>query len=893
MTDDAIGPRKPALAPRIADLRQRLDLIRQQARRRMEHGATGLQIATGLSEGCDELVLSLWSEALSACSAVERESLAGSSAIIAVGGSGRAELAPYSDVDLLFLYQPRVEELFARLVTDVVRDCWDAGLKLGHSVRTVRDAVQAARQDIQFATALTESRLLHGSEALLAELMRRFQRHVLRGRKRQFLQQCVAGREAERKDAGGAVLQLEPDIKRSFGGLRDLHLIRWIGFANDGVSDLESLRLRGRLSNDDAHRLATAYDYLMTLRIDLHLASQREDDVLTRDHQLRITEERQIAGTAGQRPVERFMQDYFRHSMTIAEMANRFVARSARPGWPWRIVQFLMTIRIDDIYRVGAGRIDVPRRHQAKVAGSLEEILQLYLTAARYRVIPPDALQERIKQQVPHLSDALSPESRRRFLQFLSTTGKLGALLRSLYHIGVLELVLPAFRHARCLLQFNQYHSYTVDEHTLRTIEIAETFDADRGPIGTAYRDIRHKEILHLALLLHDAGKGFEEDHSEVGRQLALDAADRFQLNDSQRDLLVFLVHRHLLMSEMALRRDASDPQVLLNFSHEVGSPETLKLLFVLTAADITAVGPGVWTGWKAELLTSLYERTMEWLSGQTGRLDVAARLESLRRDVAGRLREFSAEELQRRLDSTPAHYLLSTPSDRIAADLRIVAARQPDDIHIEGRYDAETDTVAYRVITHENVATGCFHKLTGVLTAQRMEILTAGICTCQDGVIIDAFQVVDHDHAGEVPDFRLAEIAAVVRRVLSGQVDVESLIASRRRQFGPARHVGPLSNLPMRVVIDNDWSDRYTIIEVFAHDRPGLLYLLARTIFQLQLSVVRAQISTHFDQVVDAFYVTDQRGRKIDEESTQQAIHDRLVEEIARFEQTAAVAVG
>jgi [protein-PII] uridylyltransferase len=865
-----------------------LESLRSQARQRFQRGATGTQIAGGLSQGFDEIVLVCLEDALQACSSQEIDLLRASAAVTAIGGSGRGETAPYSDVDLLFLYQPEVEDLFARIVAEVVRSAWDSGLKLGHSVRTVAEAVQAARGDIRFATALTDLRPLWGSTLLTDEMGRRFRRGVIQGRVHQFRTEGIAAREAERQDSGGAVLQLEPDLKRSFGGLRDLHLIRWIGFAHYGVSEIDSLRLRGVLSRDDARRLAAAHDYLLGLRINLHFHSGKPDDVLTRDHQLRIAQERSIAGAGGQLPVERFMREYFGHSLAVAEIADRFVALHQRPSWPRRWFDFVMTIRIDDIYRIGPKQLDIPRRFRAAACSTLEGALAIYLTAARYRVEPASAVTALIREQAPHYSERLSVDATRTFLQILATPGKLGRLLRSMYHAGVLEAVLPEFRHTRCLLQFNQYHSYTVDEHTLRAIEIVESFEGDSGPVGQAYRDIRRHEILHLALLLHDAGKGFPEDHSEVGRRLAEQTATRLQLTDSRRELLVFLVHRHLLMAELAFRRDATDPKVLLIFSHDVGSPETLTLLFVLTAADLCAVGQGVWTSWKAELLVGLYERTMQWLSGQSHLLQETARLDAIRREVllalAGRQSEDSTV---RRLDSVPAHYLLATPPERIAADLQIVAERRPEDIHVEGRYETETDTVAYRVITHENVVRGCFHKLTGVLTAQRMEILAAGICTSADGVIIDSYRVVDHDYEGQVPAFRIDEVAAAIRRVLTGQVAVEKLLHSGRR-FGPSRFRGPLSNLQLRVVLDNDWSDRYTIIEVFAHDRPGLLYLISKTIFELQLSVARAQISTHFDQVVDAFYVTSSAGRKIEGEERLKEVHDRLTAEISRFEQSA-----
>ncbi len=885
------GSQEPRPAPHSGTApayRRRLESLREQARKRFENGATGIQIAGGLSAELDRLIIEMWDDTLRRFSPADRQLLTERTAIAAVGGSGRGEMAPYSDVDLLFLYQPAVETLFSQLTGALIRDFWDAGLKVGHSVRSVRDAAGAARQDIQFATSLVDLRPLCGSTPLVEQLARVFRRDVQRSRRDAFVTECIRSRQTERQEAGGPVLQLEPDIKRSFGGLRDLHLIRWIGFAHYGAGDVDSLRLRGILSKEDARRMSSAQDYLLALRINLHFNAGRPHDVLTRDDQLRISRERAISGTEGLRPVECFMQEYFRHSLFVAEMADRLVARHQRPAWPKRIVDFLMTIRIDDVYRIKPQWVTIPRRFRSTACGTIEGTLRLYLTAARYRVMPEHELTEWIKQQSPYYSINVSPEAQAMFLQILATPGKLGPLLRHMFSTGLLEAVLPPFAHIRCLLQFNQYHSYTVDEHTFRTIEIAEGFETDAGPLGQAYREIRHKEILHLALLLHDAGKGFPEDHSLVGRQLAMQAAQRFQLAEPQRELLVFLVYRHLLMAELAFRRDATDPGVLLNFSHDVGSPETLKLLFVLTAADVSAVGPTVWTSWKAELLQNLYRKTMLLLSGQTHFLEETTRLNAIRAEVVPLVADgFSESEAKQRLAQFPAHYLLSTSSDRIAADLRIIARRRPDEIHVEGRYEPETDTVAYRVITHENVVSGCFHKLTGVLTSQRMEILSAEICTSQEGAIVDSYRVLDHDHAGAVPAFRIDAVADAVRRVLTGGVDVQSLLNPRRR-FGPSRLQGPVSNLPMRIVIDNDWSDRYTAVEVFAHDRPGLLYQIARTIFELDLSVARAKISTHFDQVVDAFYVTDARGAKIEDAGQLQRIHDRLAEEINRFEQAA-----
>ncbi len=885
---DSAGPPDTSLDA-LAALRQRVDAIRETARKRLAQRATGIQIAAGISEATDLFVVDLFQQALRKFPPPIQQALATQSAVVAVGGSGRGDVAPYSDVDLLFLHAPTVPREFNIAVAETVRACWDAGLKLGHSDRTPADTLRMARQDPQFATTLVDARCLWGAADLFAPMLRRYWLSIVARRRRSFIESCILEREKERIEHGATTQQLEPDVKRSLGGLRDLHLIRWIGAARYGVSDFDSLKLQGAFSTGDARRLVHAHEFLTSVRISLHLAAGRPHDVLTRDDQLRIARERQIEGTAGQRPVERFMQQYFEHSTAIAEIARRFVTKHRGRPMANRFWNYVVSHRVDDIYSVGPETIDVPRRHRARVCRSLEDVLRLYQAAALHRVQIEPTLAEQVKTAAATWqTDDLSPDAARLFLSMLGRPGQLGALVRSLYETGVLERVLPCLRHIRCLLQFNQYHHYTVDEHTLRTIDTVESFGTQETPLGQAYRAIPHKELLHLALLLHDAGKGFEEDHSEVGRRLAWDAAVRLGLPEHQRDLLVFLVHRHLLMATLAFRRDTSDPEVLLNFNYEVGSPDALRMLYVLTASDISAVGPGVWNDWKAELLTAFYDRCMIWLSGKSYLFEEPTRLQRVLGDVLRQINPPETEQQQwkQRLDALPTHYVLATPPAQIAQDLQLAHGLNPEEIHVASQYDAETRTVDYRIIARESVGTGCFHKLTGVFSAKRMEILNAQICTTADGLIIDSYRIRDYDHAEEVPEFRREEVAGFIRQALRGELDIETLFRSRSR-FSPNATQGPVSNLPSRVVVDNETSDRYTIIDVFAHDRPGLLYRIARALFELQLSVVLAKISTHFDQVVDVFYVTGEGGRRIGDTERLKQIRQRLIESIAAIEET------
>lgn len=886
-----IEPAMPLTDPqlRLKQLRAEVEAIRAHARLLFDGEATGIQVAAAISEATERFLIHLFRETLNRVAPGHAERIERNVAMVAVGGTGRGELCPYSDVDLLFLVRPSERQAVGDCLSEVVRQYWDAGLRLGQAVRTVADTVALARQEIDVSTALVEARLLWGSRSLHEHLMVLFQKKLIRSRTSAFIDECVAARAKERSEFGSAVKQLEPDVKRSPGGLRDLHLMRWVGFARYGASDVESLRLLGALSREEARTLLTAYDYVKRVRIDLHFSSGRCQDVLMRDEQLRIAEERRIEGSIAQRPVERFMQTYFRHSTAIAELTERFLTLHRPRSIFLRILHSLATHRSDGIYVVGNDTIDVLPRFRKLVVANLEGILKFYKAAALYRAGPAPQFAQRIREATAHLSGECSPQSAQLFLEILACHGNLGTLLRSMFRTGVLEIVVPPMAHARCLLQFNQYHSYTVDEHTLRAIEALEGLERDRGPLGDAYRSIRKKQVVHLAMLLHDLGKGFQEDHSDVGRAIADRVAARLLMSDEDRDRLMFLVHKHLLMAHQSFRRDTTEPATIVEFSREVGSAESLRMLYVLTAADIMAVGPGVWTEWKADLLAEMYNRTLVLLSGEDATADQDARLAMIKEQVLKLSRHpaAQAEETARPsavLDRFPSHYLNTTPPDRIASDVVAIERHTAGRLLVDGVFDAETRTLDFRIIAHENDVTGCFHKATGVLTANRLEIISAQISTTSDGFVVDRFRVQDGDFAGDVPVERIEAIAESMRNILSGLTPVEELFRRHRRFSGGARNQ-PVSDLPARVVIDNTSSERFTVIDVFSHDRPGLLYTIARKIFELDLSVVRAKIATHLDQIVDVFYITDCSGSKILDPERLKAIQSRLFSTLEEFE--------
>ncbi len=478
----------------------------------------------------------------------------------------------------------------------------------------------------------------------------------------------------------------------------------------------------------------------------------------------------------------------------------------------------------------------------------------------------------------------IDQQARRQFIQLLNNPVGLGQLLRNLHEVGLLSRLLPAFEHARCLIQFNQYHKYTVDEHSLRALEAATRRLDDTGPLGQEYCKIPRKDLLHFAILLHDTGKGLGEDHSDVGRDLALEAAQQFDLDEHDRDQLAFLVHKHLLMAHTAYRRDANDPATLLQFTRAVATPEALRMLYVLTAADTEAVAPGSFTAWKEALLNELHARAMELLTGQAPVADETARAQDIRQQLSEQLaKQFPADWLQKQLEAMPLPYLITTEPQKMAAHLRVIEQLAGTPVCVSSQFDRATGITTYTIFTNEGITTGIFHKIAGVLAAVGFQIIGAQIVTRSDGVVIDTFTGIDLDFAGEPPPSRAQEIADRIQQVLVGKLAIEPLFANR--SYAAPRAPKNLPPGQTQVEIDNYSSDRYTIIEVFADDRQGLLYVITKALFELGLSVYSAKISTRLDQVVDAFYVSTAKGEKLTDEEQLGDIRQQLMQNITAFE--------
>jgi [protein-PII] uridylyltransferase len=859
------------------DLKARLARERQNIQALHRNGALGEQVSAALTELYDRVIVRGYQDALERLPAGQRPELLGELAIVAVGGYGRGDLSPYSDVDLLFLRAPGASSRAGETISALVRDYWDMGLKLSQSVRTPAECAAFARRDLAHRTSLTEARLLVGSPALFAELQRRSHRLMASLSINRFIDAVLRERSQEHMDSVASVHLLEPNVKKSPGGLRDVHLLRWIALPRYGTRDPEMLRVGGVILAEDAQTIRTAAEFLYRLRHELHFQAGGAQDLLTREEQERIAA---WLGFESQGPllgVERFMQHYYRQTTALHDLVIRFADGARKRSIFRRVINRLLTERVEESFIVDRETIAIDPSASDEVLKRADVLLRLFDLARQKRVSVAHKTMERIRPAVAHC--AITPAALERFRGLISNPDGLGTLVRDLHRIGLLGRFIPAFEHARGLMQFNQYHKFTVDEHSIRALEAVVRRQGDHeGPLGKAYRQTLRKDVLHLAVLLHDIGKGHLADHSEVGKQVAEELGSLLGYAEHERGQLLFLVHRHLFMAHTAFRRDVSDMKTIVQFVRTVGTLETLRMLYLLTAADTEAVAPGEFSSWKESLLTELYLRACEELSGTSPVADEPARAAALREQLRARLgSEFPREWLEAQLGAMPLSYLQRCDPDVVGAHLRSQRSLGASGVKVESGYDRGTGLTEYTVFTRDSLTPGLFSKITGVLAAQRFQIVDAQIVTRADGFVVDTFRGVDTDYSGEPPPHRRTEVASQIEEVLLGRQSVEALFAARRGTT--RRNPAPRPSGPTQVEVDNTSSDRFTIVEVFADDRLGLLFLIARTLFELGLSISSAKISTRLDQVVDVFYLTHQSGAKVTEAERLGEMRRRLLD--------------
>jgi [protein-PII] uridylyltransferase len=862
-----------SMAEVVAAARDEIKAGRERIREMHDRGLDGLQVCNRLTTLVDGVVGKLFDAA--AAAEGDASDARTKLALVALGGYGRRQSAPYSDVDLMLLHSGAEPLALAPLVRRFTNSVFDAGLQLGSSLRSAEEAIQLARTDGVICSSLIDNRLVAGSQPLHDHFRELFDRMV-RKRSKAVCKSFCDARAEERNQYGESLYLLEPHVKRSRGGLRDIHLLRWIGFAEFGESDPERLFMQGAMSKFDHHRLQSAQAFLLRLRNEMQFHASSAKDLLDRAEQLRVAALMGYRGGEGLLPVEQFMRDYFRHTHHVWLMARRREAAIlAGATMTSKVLDPVLGRKVEGDYKIGVRQVSATRSGLAKLQGNLGEVLRLIELSVSENKPLDHSTYSALLLGAPECGEEIAPAVAERFLYLLGTPTLAPRAMRLLHELGYLEKIIPAMKHARCLLQFNQYHKFTVDEHSLQAIEQVTSFAKRDDAIGEAYRNVAEKRRLHLALLLHDLGKGFEEEHSEIGRRIAEEIGPRLFLHPSATRDVAFLVHQHLNMTDLALRRDIGDKELVGRFAELVGSPDRLRMLYVLSCADLAAVGPDVLTQWKVQVLTELFYRTLAVLEGTPS--PMAASLADRRREIAKLLT--TAEQgdgwFERQIDALPPMLVANRSAKEISDALRRFRKLPARGADAWGIFNANNSTVEFVAGVDKGRGRGVFSSMAGALSSNGLQILAADMQVMADDLLLLRFVVTDPDSKGEPPPSRLAAVAKDMIK------SVDSTEAPRFRKIWGQESVEAslrLTALSNDVRIDNQASADATVIEVYTFDRSGLLYSLARRLHDLELTIWHSKIATNIDQVVDVFYVTNRGGGKIEDAARLEHVRQEML---------------
>ncbi|UWP90539.1 [protein-PII] uridylyltransferase [Aliiroseovarius crassostreae] len=805
-------------------------------------------------------------------------------AVCAVGGYGRGEMAPQSDVDLLFLTPYKITAWAESVIESMLYMLWDLRLKVGHSARTIDDCLRLGREDITIRTALLEQRAICGDAALAGELTDRLWSELFKGTLPEFIEGKLAERDARHKKQGGQRYVVEPNVKEGKGGLRDLQTLYWVAKYQHRVVDTSDLVGLGVFTEEEYDTFRSADEFLWATRCQLHLLTGRPTEQITFDLQVEIADRLGFRDKDGRRGVEHFMQTYFRHATQVGELTRIFLTALEAQHLKQEpaLMRFLKRRKkVKSGFVVNQGRLDV-----AKPVSFLSDklnLLRLFEEGLRTgMLIHPDAM--RLVSANLHLIDdemRADKEATRIFLDLLLKHGNPERALRRMNELGVLAAFIPEFEPIVAMMQFNMYHSYTVDEHTIQVISNFARIERheleNELPISSEIinKGVNRKTLM-VAMLLHDIGKGRPQDHSVLGAQIARKVAPRLGLTAKECETVEWLVRYHLLMSDMAQKRDIADPRTVRDFAKAVRSVRRLNLLTVLTVCDIRGVGPDTWNNWKATLIRTLYNQTHRVLEGGMEELSRENRGAEAKRALREALSDWDPKDLKR---ETKRHYdaywqgLHVTAHTVFAKMLRGIGDDEVR-VELEPDHDRDVTRVYYVLADHP----GIFSRLAGALTLVGANIVDARTYTSNDGYATACFWVQDAD-GGPFDVSKKARLSKMVDKVLKGEVVATEAIAGRDKIKKRERAF----KVPTTITFDNEGSEIYTIIEVDTRDRPGLLYDLTRTLANSNVYIASAVIATYGEQVVDSFYVKDMFGLKFHAESKQQTLEKRLREAIER----------
>jgi len=799
-------------------------------------------------------------------------------ALMALGGYGRGEMAPHSDVDLLFLTPYKITGWAESVIESMLYVLWDLHLKVGHSSRTVKDCIRLAKEDYTIRTSLLETRYLDGDAALADELSARLAKDVFKGTSGDFIEAKLAERLERHKRQGNQRYLVEPNVKEGKGGLRDLQTLFWIAKYIHQVTDSSDLVGLGMLTQDEYDVFIAAESFLMAVRHQIHLIADRPTEQLTFDLQVEVADRLGYRDHGGRRAVEHFMQDYFRHATRVGELTRIFLtgleAKHVKRA-PDTLRFFRRKPKLKDGYKIIHNRLAIVRP-KAFVKDKLN-LLRIFEEGLRTGyLLHPDAMRL-IAANLDLIDDEMrrSPEANRIFLDLLLKHGNPERGLRRMNELGVLAAFMPEFKPIVAMMQFNMYHAFTVDEHTIQCISTLAQIErgelVEELPVASRILENGlNRKVLYVALLLHDIGKGRPEDHSVLGAQIARKVAPRLGLKKSECETVEWLVRYHLLMSDIAQKRDLADPRTVRDFAKAVKTTKRLDLLTVLTVCDIRGVGPGVWNNWKAQLLRTLYRETWNALTEGLEDVNRESREAEAKRALREALSDWDARDIRAEIARHYRPYWSGMPTATHRVFAEMLRDLKDDEVKIDLLLDEDRDAtrVCFALVDHP----GLFSRLAGALALVGANVVDARSYTSKDGCATFVFWVQDADGA-PFEAARHARLRRMIERTLMGDVIAAEALVDKDKMKKREKAF----RVPTSISFDNDGSEIYTIIEVDTRDRPGLLYDLTRTLADANIYIASAVIATYGEQVVDSFYVKDMFGLKFHSATKQRALEKKL----------------
>jgi [protein-PII] uridylyltransferase len=803
--------------------------------------------------------------------------------IVGLGGYGRGELAPLSDVDLLFLLPYKDTPYSEQVVEFMLYLLWDMGLKVGQAVRSVNENILQAKADMTIRTTLLDARWIWGDQELAAELAARFQKDVVDGTGTQFVQAKLAERDARHEKLGDSRYRLEPNLKEDRGGLRDLHTLGWIAKYLYGTADMRKLADQGIIDPAAASRFVKAHEFLSAVRAHIHYITGRPENRLTFDLQRQVAPRLGYHDRAGATAVERFMRHYFLVARDVDDLTRLFLTVLEERGRrkPLFRLPAALRRRAIDGFVVEGGRIGV-KAESAFVDEPLKLLRVFQVALDNGLDFQPQVL--RMIQRHARLVPALRQDAtaNRVFMDILCSPKGGEETLRRMSECGVFGRFIPDFARVVAQMQYDMYHQYTTDEHTIRAVAVLNRIEQgklrDELPVASEMvQKIASRRALYVAVLLHDIAKGRGGDHSELGADIALQLCPRLGLNAEETETVSWLVRHHLAMSNTAFKRDLDDPQTIARFCDLVQSPERLKLLLVLTCADIRAVGPAVWNNWKATLLRELFHRALARMTGeQVGGREARteARVAAAKDAFEAALADWPAAAREAALALGSQAYWLSYDTAAHVRHAHVIRETEAAGRKIAIDFVADPGRAVTEMLIYAPDHPGLFARIAGALALTGASVVDAKILTLANGMALDTFAIQDFDGRPIVDGEKQARIRGRIVGVLEGRIRLNQELAQTSPRL-PAR-VKALE-VPPRVIIDNAASKVCSVIEINGHDRPGFLFDVTKAITDLGLQIASAHISTYGERVVDVFYVKDVFGMKVEHETKIRQIREAL----------------